>query len=185
MRLGLRSFDNRLRMDRRIGELSHNEPNVTSLSRSPYDILGGAAVAVIGRVGHRNRPARTDAVRSTARTKQTMRAAQSLESKLPTPQETFRLAKIRPRHISTGNDCQGQRAVIDEQSDQHLESGGQHGHGKACALARRVRTTAASATIRNRAANAGIAKSSPGHGTPSPSPVQNTPNAESMTPTQT
>ena len=47
MRLGLRSLDNRLRMDRRIGELGHNEPNVTSLSRRPYDILGGASVAVI------------------------------------------------------------------------------------------------------------------------------------------
>jgi hypothetical protein len=47
MRLGLRSLDNRLRMDKRIGELGHNEPNVTSLSRCPYDILGGASVAVI------------------------------------------------------------------------------------------------------------------------------------------
>ena len=38
------------------------------------------------------------------------------------------------------NDRQGQGAVIDEQSDQHPEDSGQHGHGKACALERRVKS---------------------------------------------
>src|ERR1700676_4860536 len=81
------------------------------------------------------------------------------------------------------HDLQGERAVIDEQSEQLANHGSQHAHGKTSARGRRARVTAQSPTARNSAANATIARSAPGQSTPRPSPVQNTPNADSITPT--
>jgi hypothetical protein len=81
------------------------------------------------------------------------------------------------------HDLQGERAIFDEQPGQLTKDSSQRVHGKASALERRARTTAAHPTARNSAAKAMIARSAPGQATPRPSPVQKMPNAASITPT--
>src|ERR1017187_7805474 len=62
--------------------------------------------------------------------------------------------------------CQGERAIVDEQSEQLVRSGSQHVHDTTSwrgrrASAWRANATAPSPTSRNSAANATIARSSP------------------------
>src|SRR5215470_7945086 len=69
-----------------------------------------------------------------------------------------------------GQDLQGERAIVDEQSDQLAKGGSQRIHGKTAVPGRRARMTAARPAARNSAAKATIERSAPGQATPRPSP---------------
>src|SRR3954471_5008790 len=66
----------------------------------------------------------------------------------------------------------GEEFIIDEQSEQLPQDGGEDGHGRAALARFRAHFTIDRPTARKMAANARIARSWPGQLTPRPSPTQ-------------